>query len=744
MSNYKQRIMRENNNKCNFTLNHERYGALIVLFMIFALFTVNINAQNRKRLMEQNARKMISQMTVNEKILQLLNDAPAIERLGMPSYNWWNEALHGVARNGRATVFPQPIALASSFDTDLVYRVANAISDEGRAKYNVAQKIGNRGIYAGLTYWSPNINIFRDPRWGRGMETYGEDPYLTGKLGVAFVKGLQGEDPFYLKAAACAKHYAVHSGPEALRHEFDAKPTKRDLYETYLPAFEMLVKEANVEAIMGAYNAVYGESASGSKFLLTDVLRDKWDFDGHVVSDCGAIADIYQHHNLAKSAAEASAIAIKSGLNLNCGNTFRSLNEALKQNLISEDDIDKALFPLMMTRMKLGILPSSGPTPYDSIPESVIASNENALLARVAAQKSMVLLENKNNTLPIDKNTRTMFVTGAYAADASIMLGNYFGMSDRLSTFLEGIVAKVSSGTSINYKYGFQSTVPNVNDVDWTIGEAKGAEVCVVVLGLSSALEGEEGDAISSSTRGDKADLSIPKHQIKFLRDVCQNNINKVIAVVTGGSPIDMKEISELADAVVLAWYPGQEGGWALGDLIFGDVTPSGKLPVTFPKEVDLLPEFTDYTMQGRTYKYMKDNIFYPFGYGLTYGKVIYSGITLVKPNKRSGYFYRLKVTVENRGKYDIEDVTQLYLVTPGAGVSTPIQSLIGFQRVSVLAGENKEVEFEIKPDQLKMIMVDGSKKLLKGDYRMVVSGSAPCKRSYELGVSMVEVGFKL
>jgi len=694
--------------------------------------------------MSRKARELIGQMTVEEKIGQLLNSAPAVERLQIPAYNWWNEALHGVARSGRATVFPQPIALASSFDTAMIRRVADAISDEGRAKYNVAQKMGNRGQYAGLTYWSPNVNIFRDPRWGRGMETYGEDPYLAGRIGVAFVKGLQGNHPFYLKAAACAKHYAVHSGPEALRHIFDVAPSRKDLYETYLPAFEALVKEGRVEAVMSAYNRVYGESATGSKFLLTEILRDRWGFTGHVVSDCDAVADIYQGHKLVKTAAEASALAIKSGMDLNCGSTFRALKQAMDQGLVTEKDLDRALYPLMMTRLKLGILPGQPPTPYDHIPESVIACEAHAVLAREAALKGMVLLKNDRETLPLDKGVRSMYVVGPYATDVSVMLGNYFGMSPRLSTFLEGIVSKVSSGTSINYKIGFQPTVPNVNPIDWTTGEARSAEVCVVVMGLSTALEGEEGDAISSPTKGDKASLSLPEHQLQFLRNVRRGNRNKIVTVLTGGSPMDVQEIAQLSDALILAWYPGQEGGLALGDLLFGEVSPSGKLPVTFPVTADSLPAFEDYSMKGRTYKYMAGNIQYPFGYGLTYSKVVYSDIRLSAPAMRSGKPYLVRATLENQGRYAVEEVAQLYLKAPGAGVQTPLQSLVGFCRTALRPGEKREVVFEVLPEQLEMVMEDGSKQLLRGDYIFTVSGAAPGSRTTELGVPALMASFRI
>ncbi len=717
-----------------------------ILALYGLLFSMGMSAQNGTLLeerMQQKARDIISRMTADEKISQMMNDAPGIERLGIKPYNWWSEGLHGVARNGRATVFPQPIGLGATFDPDLVKRVGDAISTEGRAKFNAAQKIGNYSIYAGLTYWSPNVNIFRDPRWGRGMETYGEDPFLSGIIGSAYVKGLQGNDPFYLKAAACAKHYAVHSGPEKDRHHFDVYPTKKDLYETYLPAFKMLVQDAKVEAVMGAYNRVYGESASGSRFLLTDVLRKDWGFNGHVVSDCGAVADIYTGHKIARSYAEASAIAVKSGLNLNCGTSFRALKDALKENLLTEADLDKALMPLMMTRLKLGILTSEDQSPYANVPESVVACDAHAAIAREAAQKSMVLLKN-DNTLPIDKEIKTMYVIGPYAADAFVLMGNYFGVSNRYSTYLQGIVDKVSGGTSINYKLGFLPTTPNVNEVDWALGEARGAEVCVIVMGNSGATEGEEGDAIASPMRGDKNDITLPEHQMDFLRKVRKGNRNKIVTVLTGGNPIDVKEISELSDAVVMAWYPGQEGGFALGDLLFGDVNFSGRLPITFPLSVDSLPAFDDYTMKGRTYKYMESNVAYPFGYGLTYGTISYEDAKLLNPKNKGKQPVRLQIVLRNESNCVVEEVAQVYLSTPGAGVTTPIESLVAFKRVKLQPNSSQIVEFSIEPERMMMVQDDGTKKLLKGDYIVTISGAAPGKRSEELGVKSCIMNFKI
>jgi len=706
--------------------------ALFVLIMtaivpVYALTELETKMTNK-------ALDLINKMTVDEKIGQLMNDAPGIDRLNIPSYNWWNEALHGVARSGRSTVFPQAIGLAATFDTSLVHRVADAVSTEGRAKFDVAQRIGNRGRFAGLTYWTPNINIFRDPRWGRGQETYGEDPFLTGLIGLSYVKGLQGEDPFYLKSAACAKHFAVHSGPEALRHVFDAVPSQKDLYETYLPAFERLVKEGKVESVMGAYNKLNGISASASTFLLTDLLRKTWGFNGHVVSDCDAVKDIYTEQFMAKDAAEASAMALKSGLDLNCGDTYLGLKAALERKLITEKDLDKALLPLFMTRLKLGILTTTDYSPYKGIPESVIASEKHAELAREAARKGIVLLKNDNQLLPLSKSIREIYITGPVTLDAYALLGNYYGFSAKMSTFMEGIVSKVSNGTSINFKMGTLPTVSNLNPNEWAVEQARKAPVCIVFLGLNGTIEGEEGDAIASPTKGDKANLSLPEPQMALIRKLGKDKKNKIITVVTAGSPVDVREISELSDAVFLTWYPGQEGGNALGDLMFGDASPSGRLPVTFPLTSEALPPFDDYSMQGRTYKYMKDNIAYPFGYGLTYSTITYNNLIVEQPDPKKPTF-SVKVTLENRGKFAVEEVPQLYVKTPGSGVTTPLNSLIGFRRVSLSPGERKVVVFQVGMDQLNMVMEDGTKRLLKGSYTLTVSGAAPSERTTALNV---------
>ena len=681
--------------------------------------------------MQKRAKEVISKLTLEEKISQLLHEAEGIDRLGIKPYNWWSEALHGVARCGRATVFPEPIGIAATFDEDLMLRIGDAVASEGRAKFNIAQSIGNYGEDAGLTFWSPNVNIFRDPRWGRGMETFGEDPFLVSRMGVAFVKGMQGEHPFYLKTAACAKHYAVHSGPEGIRHGFNVDPSKKDLYETYLPAFKALIQEANVESVMSAYNAVYGSPATGSHYLLTEILRDEWGFKGHIVSDNGAVEDINTGHHKVKDYAEASARALKAGCDLDGGAAYGHLKEALDRGLVTEADIDRSLLILFMTRLKLGILLPDDYSPYKEAPESVICCRKHSNIAREAARKSMVLMKN-NGVLPLKKDIASVFVGGAFATDTFSLMGNYYGIAGHMSSYLEGISTHVSAGTKIYHMYGFQATTPNVNPLNYAIKEARTKDYAIITLGLSGMLEGEEGDAIATANHGDRGSLKIPEHQLEFLRQIGKDRTNKIIAVVCGGSALELQEVRELCDAVVLTWYPGQAGGEALADLLFGDANFSGRLPITFPTNAEALPPFEDYSMKGRTYKYQADGIEYPFGYGLSYGGTIkYGPLKAVK----KGADVQLSITLSNDTDCTIVETAQLYVATPTAGVSSPFNSLIGFKRVKLAPGQKKRVVFTAERERLKTVVEDGSSVLLPGKYTFSVAAAAPCKRSRELGI---------
>lgn len=722
----------------------------LVLSVVAGLFlTTGAFAQqsSKEAAMHKKAADLISQMTLDEKIGMMMNSTPGVERLGIKPYDWWNEALHGVARNGRATVFPEPIGLGATFDPELVKRIGDIVSDEGRAKFDKAREMENYNRYTGLTFWAPNVNIFRDPRWGRGMETYGEDPYLTGTMGSAYVKGIQGDDPFYLKAAACAKHFAVHSGPESVRHSYNALPSMKDLYETYLPAFEMLVKDADVEIVMGAYNRVFGESASGSKFLLTDILRNKWGFDGHIVSDCGAVDDIYGGHHIAADAAEASAIAIKAGLNLECGNSFRTLKTAIERGLLTEADIDKALEPLLMTQLRLGILFDDPDCPYYGIPASVIGSPEHYAVARQAAVESMVLLKNDGDLLPLRKDIKNVYVTGTAATDTYSMMGNYYGISDHYSTYLQGIVSKVSDGTNVNYKPAY-TIVPtrDVNPGNYATAQAAQADYTIMFMGNNGTTEGEESDAISSPSVGDRKSIDLPENQLSFFRSVVKmrGSNNHLIVVITGGSPVNLDEIAAGADAVIMAWYPGQEGGDALAELLFGERNFSGRLPITFPVSSSYLPSFSDYTMKGRTYKYMATNIMYPFGYGLSYGSVQYGDLKLLTAKPKSGNPVEVEIPVTNTGKVERTETVQLYVSTPSAGLGAPYSQLVAFERVTLKPGESRTVRFTVTPEQMKEFQRDGSAKLIKGTYKITAGTAAPGSRSEQLGAALKTVSFKL
>lgn len=678
---------------------------------------------------------LLSQLTVDEKIAQLNYDAPAIPRLGIPEYNWWNEALHGVARAGKATVFPQAIGMASSFDSALIYRVASAISTEARAKYNANVANGNRIRYAGLTFWTPNVNIFRDPRWGRGQETYGEDPYLTSILGSAFVHGLQGDHPKYLKAAACAKHYVVHSGPEKDRHVFDAVASEKDLYETYLPAFKSLV-EADVEAVMCAYNRTNGEPCCGSKRLLQDILRTELGFKGHIVSDCWALVDIHIGHKVTKNATESAALALKSGVDLNCGNTYPYLKDALEKGLIDETMIDRAFKTLFATRFKLGLLDEEAMNPYNAIGPEVVNSEEHQKLALETAQKSIVMLKNNNNALPLKKDIKYVFVTGPHAASAEVLLGNYYGTSANMVTILEGVTGAVSAGTVVQYKQGFLLDRPNVNPIDWTTGDAQQADAIIVTIGISGLLEGEEGESIASTQKGDRFDMNVPESQIAFLRGLRKDNTKPIITIVTGGSPMDLREVHALSDAVLFAWYPGEKGGQAIADIIFGDVSPSGRLPITFPMSVKDLPAYSDYSMTERTYRYTTSEPMYPFGYGLSYSQFEYSGMAIDKTQVSKEEAFTATVTVTNTGDKQARETVQLYISDVEASFTVPQQALKGTRNIVLDAGATAEVVFEITPDLLAQINMEGKPAIEAGAFKVSIGGVSPSPANDRLGVA--------
>jgi beta-glucosidase len=808
---------------------------------------------------------LVGRMTLEEKISQTLNSAPEIERLGIPAYDWWNEALHGVARAGVATVFPQAIGLAAVWDEDHLYKVAAAISDEARAKHHQFVRDGQHGRYQGLTFWSPNINIFRDPRWGRGMETYGEDPFLTGRLGIAFIKGLQGDDPKYYKVIATSKHYAVHSGPEPERHVFDAQASDRDLYETYLPHFRATVVEGGVYSLMGAYNRFRGESASAHSFLLQELLRDRWEFEGYVVSDCGAIRDIYQNHKIVETAEEAAALGIKRGCDLNCGNTYQSLAGAIDQGLLTEEELDVSVKRLFTARMKLGMFDPPEKVRYARIPYSVNDSPENSKLAEETTRKSIVLLKNENGALPLGKDIGTIAVIGPNADDVEVLLGNYNGTPSSPVTPLAGIRNKVGASTEVIYARGcdiaegvvsyepvpdaalwtavegrrrngvsveyfdnldlegepvrksilfnikahwgndapFDELTDNQFSVRWSgeitvpetgeysfrtagrfgrlvlngeplggrfgrgpqsvsleagesypitveiadrsgamnfelqwamqgrdhtaeaVSAARKADVALMFLGLSPRLEGEEMRVqVEGFSGGDRVSIDLPKVQEQLMKAVAATGTPAVL-VLLNGSAVAVTWADENIPAIVEAWYPGQAAGTAIADVLFGDYSPAGRLPVTFYKSLDGMPPFEDYSMKERTYKYFTGDPLYPFGHGLSYTTFSYSNLDVPRSVK-AGKPVPVSVTVTNSGKRAGEEVVQLYITDRDASVPVPIRKLVGFRRISLDAGESQNVSFEVDSRELSLITDDTRRVIEPGVFDLSVGGKQP------------------
>lgn len=681
----------------------------------------------------ERVQDLIGQLTLDEKIGQLTHNARPIPRLGIPTYNWWSEALHGVARNGRATVFPQAIGLGATWDPALLQRIASAIGDEARAKHHAAlRRKGGTDIYQGLTFWSPNVNIFRDPRWGRGQETYGEDPFLTGEMGAAFVRGLQGDHPRYMKVAACAKHYAVHSGPEKDRHTFDARVSLRDLHTTYLPAFRKLVVEAKVEAVMGAYNRTNGEPCCAHPLLLEQILRGEWGFEGHVVSDCWALNDFHTGHKITADVVESAALAIRHGCDLSCGETYEFLGEAIRRGLVTEADVDRALGRLFTTQMKLGMFDPPELVPYAATPMDVVGCAEHRALAYEAALKSLVLLKN-DGILPIAPDTRSVLVVGPTAADAGMLLGNYFGMSDSLCTLLEGIAGRAPEGMRVEYLPGCLLTHPSANPNNWSIFTAPNVDVVLACVGLSPLLEGEEGEAIESLERGDRSDIGLPAAQIEYLKDLAIRGA-KLVLVVSGGSPVALGELADLAKAVLFIWYPGQEGGRAVADVLFGNESPSGKLPLTFPRSLADLPPFEEYAMAGRTYRYATAEPLYPFGFGLSYSRFSYSDLRLDRALVAAGEPVTATFTVTNAGPVEADEVAQLYLSDLEAGVAVPLQSLVGFRRVRLAPGARADVSMTVTPAMMEVIDDDGARRIEPGRFRLTAGGCSPGARGLALG----------
>ena len=679
---------------------------------------------------KRNAEELVGRMSVAEAASQLRFDAPAIERLGVPAYNWWNEALHGLARGGTATSFPQAIGMAAMFDDELLEKIASAISTEARAKYNALSAEGDRDIYHGLTMWSPNVNIFRDPRWGRGHETYGEDPYLTARLGCAFVRGLQGTGET-LKTAACAKHFAVHSGPEALRHSFNALASAKDMEETYLPAFRALVQEAKVEAVMGAYNRTNGEPCCASDALMGK-LRGEWGFEGHFVSDCWAIRDFHENHKITSEPAQSVTKALKAGCDLNCGCTYQHILTALERGLITEEDVRRSAVRVFTTRFLLGILGGEG-SEYDAVPYETVECDEHLKLAHDAALRACVLLKN-DGLLPLDPASgETIAVIGPNADSRRCLIGNYHGTSSHFVTVLEGVREQLDGKGRILYSEGCALSERSVeplaqpNDrLAEAVAAAKRSDKVILVLGLDETLEGEEGDTGNSYHSGDKGDLLLPEPQRILLGRVLELG-KPTVVVLLAGSAIDLSEAQEKAGAILLGWYPGAAGGRAVAELLFGKESPSGKLPVSFYRNEALeeMPAFTDYSMRNRTYRYYTGTPLYPFGFGLGYGE---RSIGLLGADRAQA-----RVRVKNGSGRAVEEVVELYIRDEGSPLAPPNPVLCGFRRVRLGPGEEKELAVPIGKDAFTVVDDEGRRIPGSGTWRLWAGFGAPDARTEQL-----------
>ena len=706
--------------------------------------------QNQEKLQafRRRAEDLVSRMTLEEKVSQTLHYAAAIDRLGVKGYNWWNEALHGVARAGQATVFPQAIGMAATFDEDLMEKVADAISTEGRAKFNAQQKYHDTGIYKGLTFWSPNVNIFRDPRWGRGHETFGEDPFLTSRMGVRFVQGIQGHDENYLKAAACAKHFAVHSGPEGQRHSFDAVVSRQDLYETYLPAFKACVQEGHVEAIMGAYNRTNGIPCCAHPELLREVLREQWGFRGHVLSDCGALQDIHKHHCVTKTPTESAALAMNNGCDLNCGSMFEYLRMAVQKGMVDEKRLDEAVVNLYTTRMKLGTFDEPGENPYDKIPYTVVQSAPMQALAVEAARKSIVLLKNQNNLLPLDKRKlKTVAVIGPNANSRDALMGNYNGTPNRYVTVVEGIQDYLGDGVQVLTSEGchlYRNRVEGCAEADDRASEVRQlcdmSDVIIACMGLDAGLEGEEGDANNEYASGDKPNLNLPGLQQKTLELICSCG-KPVVLVLLSGSALAVKWANDHVPAIIQAWYPGALGGRAVADVLFGEVSPQGKLPVTFYNTTEELPDFTDYSMEGRTYRYMKQDALYPFGFGLSYTRFELNDVT-VSTAELSEQGVDIHAVLKNVGDMAGGETVQVYVeAVPEVSLThVPNHQLKGLTKVQLQPGESKDVCIHLPESAFGLYDEEGQCVVHKGKFRIYVGTCGPDRRSLELSRGKMNV----
>lgn len=705
-----------------------------------------MTAEKIQKEFKQRAKELVKKMTLEEKVFQTLHSAPAIPRLGIKAYNYWNEALHGVARAGVATVFPQAIGLAATFDEDLIEEIADTISTEGRGKFNAQQKYGDYDIYKGLTFWSPNVNIFRDPRWGRGHETFGEDPFLSGTLGGRFVDGIQGKDENYLKAAACAKHYAVHSGPEDIRHSFNAEVSEKDLRETYLPAFKKLVKEHKVEAVMGAYNRTNGEPCCGSKRLLEDILRGEWEFEGHVTSDCWAIKDFHEHHMVTANAVESVALAMNRGCDLNCGNLYVNLLQAVREGYVKEETIDTALIRLFTTRMKLGLFEEEDKIPFNSITYDQVDTKLSKELNFRASKKCVVLLKNKDNLLPLNtKEITSIGVIGPNADNRNALVGNYEGTASEYITILEGIKQTVPQEVRVYFSEGchlYKKKISNLGQENDRIAEVRAvcehSDVVIACMGLDPGLEGEEGDQGNQFASGDKKTLGLPGIQEEVLKTIYECG-KPVILILLSGSALAIPWADEHIPAILQGWYPGAQGGRAVAELIFGYANPEGKLPVTFYRTTEELPEFTDYSMKNRTYRYMKQEALYPFGYGLSYTTFEHTLLRINTETLKRGCNIECAVRVKNTGNYEGAATIQAYVKYHGE--DAPNCQLKALKKVNLLPGEERELILEMKDRAFALYNEEGEFILNKGDYTLYLGDSQPDARSIGLtGVEPVKI----
>lgn len=720
-------------------INHRRIVGLAFLCVLIA-FGVKLQAQpykypfqNPSLTFEQRVKDLVGRLTLKEKVALMQNDAKSVPRLGIPSYNWWNECLHGVARDGVATVFPQAIGMAAMWNTPLMHEIATVISTEARAKHEEHIRKGERGIYQGLDFWTPNINIFRDPRWGRGQETYGEDPFLTARTGVAFVTGLQGNDPKYFKTIATAKHFAIHSGSEYNRHWFNAVVSKQDMYDTYLPAFEALVKQGHVYSLMGAYNSVDGVPACANTYLLDTVLRGKWGFKGYVVSDCGAITDIYQGHKYVSTKDQAAAAAVNAGCDLTCGNEYIALEEAVRKGEITEAQIDISVSRLLLALFKLGMFDSKEMVAYKNIPFSENNSDPHSLLSKEAALESMVLLQNKNNFLPLSTSIKTIAVVGPFADDTAVLLGNYNGIPTKPITFLQGIRRAVSNNTKVissNFIKGpdkdYTSEEHKTDSIRLLVESCAKADVVVFCGGLTPAVEGEESGVDKKGFfHGDRTTIDLPDVQQAALKALKASG-KKVVLVLTNGGMLAVNWANEQLDGILEAWYPGQNGGAAVADILFGRYNPAGRLPVTFYKSLNDLPEFEDYSMKGRTYRYFKGKVLYPFGYGLSYARFSYSDMRLSDPDMTASDSLTVYVKVKNDSKIAGDEVVQLYGTADNIAQYRAVKTLVGFKRVHLKAGEVKEVTLRVAAASLREYDVQkGEYIVYKGNYKLFAGGSS-------------------